>query len=1121
MFYGCNSLTSIDLTSLNTSSAESMVSMFQGCDSLISIDLSNFDTSSVTAIDKILSGCKSLEYVDLSSFNTSSVKTMNSMFSGCVKLQYLDLSNFDTSEVTSLSSMFLNCKSLKVLDISSFDMKKVKDNKSVLFKGVNLRYLNLYNAKDFIVDDQLNKMDNLTVCQQENILNNENIIRKCCYFDMSTDECISSNYILIKYGINTIYENGFGLDESKIEMINEFRNKSDSYFIINRDYNKTLNSKDKLNIIAGKQLGIYFLSNVTTIENYFNSEIDTNAKYIVSVDLSHFNSSNVDNMAKLFYGCESLQSVSTIGSAEDSLYFDTSLVTNMNSMFDGCGNLNSLILSNFETSLVTNMNSIFKGCSSLKILDLSHFDTSKVSNMDNMFSGCKILQYLDISTFNFQNITGISNLFDETDKLSYINIYDIKDNEAKTFLNVLMDGWEEWENLTVCQREKMITKGVINNECCYFNVTSEKCESSNYITIYFGENTDYDNGFAFNEKGEELRKDIDFIINRNHEKKIKGNEKLAIRKGTKIEIYFSYNITSLENYFSSSIDPNMKRIISVDLTHFNFSSITSMSKMFYGCNSLKTMLLYGVDTSKVADMSSMFEGCNSLEILDLSNIDTSSVTDMSSIFSGCESLKVLDISHFNMEKINNADTMFFNAKNITYINLYDTKNAKEYISKSELKEISNLTVCQKDKIIINENMVENCCYYNLDNNECESTNYITVYFGEKAEYDEGFLYDEYRDGIKFIINGIYNIKQDAKDSLIILGDSKIEIYFSDALKSLKKFFSVEIDPNTAKITSIDFSHFNASLIENTASMFYGCSSLKSMDLSFLDTSKVVDMSNMFLNCSYLEFLDLSTFVTSSVTNMNSMFSGCESLKFLDISNFNMDKITDGKSMFDGIKNLKYINLYNLQKSYNYISESGLNEITDLTVCQNQKIISNYSITQNCCYYDLNTSECSSNTNYIIIFYGDRVEYPNGFIKDEEGNEFRQGIDFIINGEDHNKKLDGTTKLNLHKGSKIEVYFSNSISLTSTQGYFSSSIDKNAGNIESIDFHHSNSSSINDMSSMLYGCGSLKSLDLSNFDTSLVTNMNSMFYGCSSLLSIYLSNFDTSSVDEYGFYVLWL
>jgi surface protein len=225
----------------------------------------------------------------------------------------------------------------------------------------------------------------------------------------------------------------------------------------------------------------------------------------------------------------------------------------------------------------------------------------------------------------------------------------------------------------------------------------------------------------------------------------------------------------------------MRKIMSVDLTHFNFSSITSMSKTFYGCNLLKTMLLYGVDTSKVTDMSSMFEGCSSLEVLDLSNIDTSSVTDMSSMFSGCESLKVLDISHFNMEKISKADTMFLNITNIKYINLYDTKNAKKYISQSELKEIINLTVCQKEKIINNENRVEKCCYYNLDKNECENTSYIIVYYGEQAEYDNGFLVENYRKDIEFIINGDYNTKQNASDNLIVLGQSKIEIHFSNSL----------------------------------------------------------------------------------------------------------------------------------------------------------------------------------------------------------------------------------------------------------------------------------------------------------------------------------------------------
>jgi surface protein len=512
---------SIDLSHLNASLVTSFDLMFYGCDSLVSIDLTNFNTSSSKNMQQMFFGCNSLKYIDLSSFNTSSVVNMNGMFYNCSKLQYLDLSNFDTSKVTTLRSMFGLCKSLKVLDISSFDMTKV-EKYDKMFEGVNLRYLNLYNAKDFKVDDQLNKMDNLIVCKQEAILNNEKITRKCCYFDISTDECISSNYILITYGKNTIYENGFGYNTvgSGWGGPEDFRGKSDSYFIINRDYNKKLNKESKLYIIAGKQLGIYFLSNFMTMERYFDSSYDPNVKNITSIDLSHFNSTNVNNMKCLFRGCELLQSINTINTAEDSIYFDTSLVENMDSMFEGCSSLESVDLSGFNTSLVTNMNSFFMKCSKLKILDLSHFDTSKVEKMNNMFFGCKLLKYLDISTLNFQSVSEHVSLFAETSDLSYINIYDIKDNNAKAFSAILSED-NEWQNLTVCQKENMITQGVINSECCYFNVTSEKCESSNYITIYFGDNANYDNGFAFNEKGEEFRKDIDFIINGNHEKKKK------------------------------------------------------------------------------------------------------------------------------------------------------------------------------------------------------------------------------------------------------------------------------------------------------------------------------------------------------------------------------------------------------------------------------------------------------------------------------------------------------------------------------------------------------------------------------------------------------------------------
>ena len=53
----------------------------------------------------------------------------------------------------------------------------------------------------------------------------------------------------------------------------------------------------------------------------------------------------------------------------------------MNSMFSNCKNLASLNLSHFDTSNVENMGHMFYACSSLTSLNLSNFKTQNVTNM--------------------------------------------------------------------------------------------------------------------------------------------------------------------------------------------------------------------------------------------------------------------------------------------------------------------------------------------------------------------------------------------------------------------------------------------------------------------------------------------------------------------------------------------------------------------------------------------------------------------------------------------------------------------------------------------------------------------------------------------------------------------
>ena len=56
MFYGCESLTSLDLTNFDTTSVVEMSGMFYHGTSLKSLDLGNFNTKKVTKMEIMFTG---------------------------------------------------------------------------------------------------------------------------------------------------------------------------------------------------------------------------------------------------------------------------------------------------------------------------------------------------------------------------------------------------------------------------------------------------------------------------------------------------------------------------------------------------------------------------------------------------------------------------------------------------------------------------------------------------------------------------------------------------------------------------------------------------------------------------------------------------------------------------------------------------------------------------------------------------------------------------------------------------------------------------------------------------------------------------------------------------------
>ena len=349
MFSGCNALTSLDLSSFDTSKVTIMSNMFSSCNALTSLDLSNFDTSKVTIMSGMFYECNALTSLDVSSFNTSNVTYMSSMFKNCSQLTSLDLSNFDTSNVTVIHSMFYNCSKLTSLDVSSFNTSKVTDMYRMFYHCSSLTTLDVSSFNTSNVTNMGGMFYNCKVLTSLDLSSFDT--SKVMYMDSMFSGCSQ---------LTSLDVSSFAT--SKVtDMVSMFYEC------------KALTSLDVSN---------FDTRNVTNMGYMF-----CNCQKLTSLDLSNFDTSKVASMPSMFYYCQKLTTL-------DVSNFNTSNVTNMGGIFSCCYELTTLDVSSFDTSNVTSMASMFYYCQKLTTLDVSNFNTSNVTNMASMFTSCSKLTSL-------------------------------------------------------------------------------------------------------------------------------------------------------------------------------------------------------------------------------------------------------------------------------------------------------------------------------------------------------------------------------------------------------------------------------------------------------------------------------------------------------------------------------------------------------------------------------------------------------------------------------------------------------------------------------------------------------------------------------------------------------
>ena len=110
-----------------------------------------------------------------------------------------------------------------------------------------------------------------------------------------------------------------------------------------------------------------------------------------------------------------------------------------------------------------------------------------------------------------------------------------------------------------------------------------------------------------------------------------------------------------------------KKFETIDLSSFDTSKVTDMSKMFSACIKLTSLNLASFNTSNVTNMSLMFDNCVELTSLNLASFNTSKVTNMSQMFNWCGELTSLDLSSFDTSKVTDMSSMFYFNENLTTI----------------------------------------------------------------------------------------------------------------------------------------------------------------------------------------------------------------------------------------------------------------------------------------------------------------------------------------------------------------------------------------------------------------------------------------------------------------------
>ena len=231
---------------------------------------------------------------------------------------------------------------------------------------------------------------------------------------------IKNSYLKAKNLNKNLFENNIDIfiDKKKIKFDYKYKIKESQEIKVKFKFKTILTNISfmfyECSSLESIDLSSFNTNNVNSMECMF-----WGCSSLKSIDLSSFNTNNVNDMHSMFSRCSSLKTI-------DLSSFNTTSVKDMSGMFSRCSTLNTIDLSLFNTINVKDMSGMFSRCSNLRSINLSSFKTFNVNDMSGMFCGCSSLESLDLSSFNTINVSNMECMFDECSSLQSIDLSSFK-----------------------------------------------------------------------------------------------------------------------------------------------------------------------------------------------------------------------------------------------------------------------------------------------------------------------------------------------------------------------------------------------------------------------------------------------------------------------------------------------------------------------------------------------------------------------------------------------------------------------------------------------------------------------------------------------------------------------